>query len=114
MGRPAEAQKEIEGAGPLLAKSQNRRTLLDFEIVAARVSAANGEPTQTGDLEATLSKANQLGFVPQQFEARLALGELEMQSGKRVQGRARLTALEKDASAKGFLLIARKAAAAAK
>lgn len=44
----------------------------------------------------------------------LALGEIEMKSGKAAAGRARLEALEKDATAKGFLLIARKAAAALK
>jgi hypothetical protein len=36
-----------------------------------------------------------------------------MKSGKTTAGRARLAALEKDATAKGFLLIARKAHAAA-
>jgi hypothetical protein len=35
-----------------------------------------------------------------------------MRSGQAVAGRSRLTALEKDATAKGFLLIAHKAAQA--
>jgi hypothetical protein len=54
--------------------------------------------------------ATKHGFVPEQLEARLALGEIEMKSGASDAGRARLAALEKDAQAKGFLLIARKAA----
>jgi hypothetical protein len=37
---------------------------------------------------------------------------MEVKSGRAAAGRARLQALEKDATAKGFLLIARKAAAA--
>ncbi len=46
--------------------------------------------------------------------ARLALGEREMKSGNAAEGKARLTALQKDAKAKGFNLVARKAGAAAK
>ena len=44
-----------------------------------------------------------------QLEADLALGETEMKAGAKDAGRVRLLALEKDATAKGFLLIARKA-----
>ncbi len=47
-----------------------------------------------------------------QSSDRLALGEIEMKSAQTAAGRARLEALEKDATAKGFLLIARKAALA--
>lgn len=46
------------------------------------------------------------------YAARLALGEIEMTSGSAAEGRARLVALEKEAAAKGFRLIAQKAAAA--
>ena len=49
-----------------------------------------------------------------QFEAALALGQIEIEAGKTSAGRARLQALEKDATAHGFLLIAKKAAAARK
>ena len=47
-----------------------------------------------------------------QFEARLALGELEKKSGHIGAAQAQLASLEKAARAKGFGLIARKAAAA--
>ena len=49
-----------------------------------------------------------------ELEARLALGEIEVKSGHTASGQARLLALEKDAGAKGFLLVARKAAAGRK
>lgn len=65
-------------------------------------------------LKATLAEAIRFGFVSQQFEARLNLGEIEMKSGQIAAGRARLEALGKEAWTKGFLLIARNAAAAAK
>jgi hypothetical protein len=50
--------------------------------------------------------------VSYQFEIRLALGEIEMKSGQTASGAAHLKSLEKDATAKGFLLISRKAKAA--
>jgi hypothetical protein len=46
------------------------------------------------------------------FEARLALGEIEMASGRAAAGRSHLAALERDAKAKGLLRIARRAASA--
>jgi len=113
MGNPAEAQREIARVAGLVAKNQNRDARLQMAIVAARVRAALGKPAEASkSLEATLAEATKYGFVGDQFEARLALGEVEMKSGKVAAGRAHLEALEKDAIAKGFGLIARKAAAA--
>jgi hypothetical protein len=60
---------------------------------------------------ADAAKQNLTGI---QLEARLAQGEVEMKSGDRTNGRSHLAALKKDATAKGFLLIALKAAAAGK
>ena len=56
-----------------------------------------------------LTEARKYGYLIYEYKARLALGEVEVKSGKMTAGRARLTALEKDASRTGFLLIARKA-----
>ena len=58
------------------------------------------------------AEATKAGLVRLQFEARLALGEIELKSGASAAGRARLSALAAEATAKGFGLIARKAAAA--
>ncbi len=52
-----------------------------------------------------------VGSYGRQLEARLALGEIEMKSGKTAAGRARLEALEAEARTKGYKLIARKATA---
>lgn len=46
------------------------------------------------------------------MEARLALGEAEMRAGNSVEGRTQLFLLRKEAAARGFMLIAEKAAAA--
>ena len=47
-----------------------------------------------------------------ELDARLALAEIEIKSGQATTGRAHLAALETDAKAKGYNLIARKAAIA--
>ena len=56
-----------------------------------------------------LLEAKKYGYLSYEYQARLALGEVEMKAGKAAAGRARLAALEKDATGTGFLLIARKA-----
>jgi len=63
----------------------------------------------TKRLKAIAVDAATSGFLLGQFESRLALGEIEMKSGQIAAGRTRLAALEKEASEKGFILIARKA-----
>jgi hypothetical protein len=68
----------------------------------------------TRTLDATLADGKKFSFLEYELEARLALGEIEIKSGKSASGRARLEALEKDARAKGFGLIAREAAEALK
>jgi len=112
-GNPAGAQKELDAAKPLVAKSQNRGVRLKMAIVSAQIHAASGQPSEAGKaLDAAVTEAKQSGFLGYQFEARLALGEIEMKAGQTAAGRDRLARLDKDARAKGFLLIARKAASA--
>jgi len=57
-------------------------------------------------------EAQSLGFVAFEFDARLALAELEKNSQHNTLARTELTSLENTARAKGFDLVARKAAAA--
>jgi hypothetical protein len=47
-----------------------------------------------------------------QLDARSALAEIEMKSGQAMEGRAHLAAIKADAKAKGYNLIACKAATA--
>jgi hypothetical protein len=82
-------------------------------ISAGRIRAAEGKPDAASSLRSVIGEATRLGFVPFQLEARLALGELEMKLGANDTGRADLKSLEKDATARNFLLIARKAHTAA-
>ena len=96
-------------------KSQNLLVRLSVAVTAARVDAAlRKRDAARTSLEATLSEATKTGLRVTEFEARLALGELEMAGSNPAAGRARLAALEKEAADRSFGLISRKAAAAMK
>jgi hypothetical protein len=100
---------EIRGA---VTHTQNPAIRLRFAIAAARAGAANAT-TRRGarsDLVAAAGRAAKLGFLPLEYEARLARGEMEIQDDF-AAGTHTLAALEKDAHGHGFELIARKAAA---
>jgi tetratricopeptide (TPR) repeat protein len=112
-GKSNEAQQAIATALTLSAKSRNVIVHMSLEIQDAYVRAA-AKDFDAAALSArhVLAEATKLGFVRVQFEASLALGEIEIKAGHRVVARAMLERVEKDARAKGFELIARKAAAA--
>jgi tetratricopeptide (TPR) repeat protein/TolB-like protein len=112
-GKPAEALQAIERAAQLSAKTQNIAVRRTVALSAARVRAAAGAPTAglVRGLEEAQAAAAKAGLFGPQLHIRLALGEVLLRSGH-AAGRARIEALEKDARDKGFLLVARKAAAA--
>jgi tetratricopeptide (TPR) repeat protein len=115
-GKYPAAHEAIAGAKALLNKSEDLDAHFSFRITAARVRQASGRPSDrleaAKSLEAVLGEAKKTGFLGHELEAGLALGEIELQSGNIAQARRRLEALEKQAAAQGFGLIARKAAAA--
>jgi hypothetical protein len=83
-------------------------------LANGRVLAASGKSAEAlPHLEAVLTEAKKYGYLIYEYQARLAFGEVEMKSGKASAGRARLAALDKDATRTGFILIARKAEKAA-
>jgi len=111
--KPAEAGKQIELAAGLAGRSPAVEVRLSYAIVEARIKAATGKVAESeGILEAGLAEASKHGYLGSEYEIELALGEIEMKSGNIAAGRRRLDDLEKDARARGFLLVARKAAAA--
>jgi hypothetical protein len=80
-------------------------------LIFARVQAARGNrPGALQSLRALLREAESVGDL-HAFEARLGLGEVEIQAG-RPEGRSRLEHLERDARSRGFARIARLARAA--
>jgi tetratricopeptide (TPR) repeat protein len=114
-GKVPAAKEAAQHALSLAAKSQNPDIRWRTAITAARVetsgqdAAAYGSAAQK-ELAAIITKSRELGYMGIELDARLALAEIEMKAGQSAAGRAHLTAIEADARAKGYTLIARKAA----
>jgi hypothetical protein len=113
-GRRNEAQEEIGRADEVAQKTLDRDLRLSVSITAARIRGASGQPTEREEaiknLQRIIDEAKAFGFVGRQFEARLAVTEIEKQVGE-VQRIDRLDILQKDAQIKGYNLIAMKVAA---
>lgn len=109
-GKRSEAGQTAEQAAKLLPAIQDPGMRLALRISGAEAHAALGQPAESEAAEALL-EATKLGYVGYQFEARLVLAKAELAAGQASASRAHLAALEKDAKAKGYGLIARKAAA---
>ena len=106
-----EARRAHDRASVLAPKVEFRQLRLTTAIMLARANALMGRRAEAiKSLQAPLAEAIQLGLVTHQLEIRLALGEMEIQSGNAAKGRARLAELRSDAAARGYRLIARKAA----
>jgi hypothetical protein len=88
----------------------HRKRSIALERFRARVQAASPQGSDRaqviGVFEAVVAEAAKARMLHDELEARLALGEIEMKSGKTHEGRARLVTLERDATAQGFGLIA--------
>lgn len=109
-GRAAEAERTINNETSLL-KTANVGARVNFQLVAAQVAAANGRTQEAQrELTAVLAEAKKYHAVEHELEARLALGELALLAHPSL-ARIELSALEQAARHKGFLLIAKKAAA---
>ncbi len=109
LGRNGEAQESATRARTLL-RGTDLNEGLPAEIACARADAASGRGDQARrEVEAILQKAVRIGWVNFQLDARLALAEIDLNSVDRARGRTELQALARDASAKGFERIAKRA-----
>ncbi len=108
-GETRPAQANLERAQELLEGSGNVELGLSVELHAARAAGAAGDAgTALERLERVRSKAIATSMAELELAARLARSELELAGG--VTGwRDRLIALEREAAATGFDLIASKA-----
>ncbi|MGB8541434.1 MAG: hypothetical protein WCD49_07325, partial [Candidatus Acidiferrales bacterium] len=110
-GKKAEAKMEVDRAQPLATKSQNRFASLQFALASASFFLSSDDPESSRTrLQQILKEAREHGYLGVEFEARFALAELDKKSGRGADAQAQLTSLERAANAKGFGLIARKAA----
>jgi tetratricopeptide (TPR) repeat protein/class 3 adenylate cyclase/TolB-like protein len=119
-GRTADAKSELRAAKVLARSVHNYDRSTQLAIVTARVRAAqnfantNAVRVAKQELLAVEYKAKQYGWIGAELDARFAAAEIEMKSGQSASGRSHLLAVENDARSKGLILVARKAAAAAK
>jgi tetratricopeptide (TPR) repeat protein/tRNA A-37 threonylcarbamoyl transferase component Bud32 len=112
-GRLDDAAGALARARPLAAASQHEGVRREVLLASATLRAARGEAAAAAKsvAEAVL-RAEEKGLIAFSLEARLLEGEFLAKAGARDAARAKLAALEKDASARGFRRIARRAAAA--
>ncbi len=113
-GRGDEAAAAIAPASEAAPRLQHALIRLAVRTAEGRVLVASGRGAEgIRKLEAAVGEAARLGLVPESFVARLALGEARLRQGQAGAPRDALRTLAKDAEARGFLLVARRAAAAA-
>ncbi len=118
-GKAAAATEAMQHARSLADKSQNPEIRWRTAIAAARINTAGKDAAHPAagiaarkELAAIITKSRELGYMGIELDARLALAEIKMKAGQITAGRAHLAAIEADAKAKGYILVARKAAVA--
>ncbi len=118
-GKAAGAKDAMQHARFLAAKSQNPEIRWRTAIASARVESSEKDVAHSAagiatrkDLAAIIAKSRELGYQGIELDARLAIAEIEMKAGQLTAGRAHLATIEADAKAKGYKLVARKAAVA--
>jgi tetratricopeptide (TPR) repeat protein len=115
-GKSEDALAASEQALSISSKS-DPSVRLSVAVTASRIRFAaghgEGRAKSFNELARTIAEARAFHYLGVQLEGQLALGEVEVQSGSLKGGRARLRAVEKDASKRGFALVARKAKAVA-
>ncbi|MGC9951471.1 MAG: tetratricopeptide repeat protein [Bryobacteraceae bacterium] len=116
-GRISDAQAGIGRAQSYLGARKAADSLFNISITGARVQAATAGYRDRANvnaairsLDAAIAEARRSRFAGVPLAARLARGEIRMRSGRVGEGRAELRALAKEAAAKGYGLLARKAA----
>jgi len=118
-GKLSEAEAAIGRATALSRHTANLPLGFDISITTARVSVAGKKPPNVlsaekaeKNLELSLALARKCGYLEYEYKIGLAIGEVELKSGKTREGRSRLEALADAAKARGFGLVAHQATAA--
>jgi eukaryotic-like serine/threonine-protein kinase len=110
--KTADARAAAEQARALAEKSKERRARWGAARAAARVRAATGSAAdQTAAvlaLDAAAAEAAKAGYLGVSLELRLAAGQVEKAAGRAASARTRLGLVAKEATAKGFGLIAQQ------
>jgi tetratricopeptide (TPR) repeat protein len=109
------ALKASEAASTALGRRITLETKLILKIQKARILAASAHAEERKQAELlfheTIDESRRIGLLSGEFEARLALSELDLSLGHIASARAKFETLQKEAAGKGWLTVARKAAA---
>lgn len=111
-GRFEEALATAEKALSASAKA-NPNFRLSAKVTATPIRVAAGHSTvaqATENLNRAISEARRFGYIATALEAMVDLGELEMRSGAVALGRSQLQVVRKEASRRGFRVLAQRAA----
>jgi DNA-binding winged helix-turn-helix (wHTH) protein/tetratricopeptide (TPR) repeat protein len=113
--KTSDANRVLLRAVTLAAKSYDPTIRFDVALATAYVQGAEHRLNDASrTVRSALRSAVTMGCVRCQLEARLELGEIEIQSGNAEQGYAQLHELADEAGRRGFRLIAERAAADAR
>ena len=113
-GKLAEAKENISQAIRFAEHSHDMDISLMSWVTASRIDAISPNPAQRKEAERRLNalilQAKAAEFIYAALEARLALGEMELNSTNPTAGRGHLDTLRKEAASQGFHLIVQRAA----
>jgi DNA-binding winged helix-turn-helix (wHTH) protein/tetratricopeptide (TPR) repeat protein len=119
-GKLNEARAALNRAKDLARGTANLPLSFEIADTSARLAIAGAHASTSSaakaerELESSLAVARKSGYLEYQYRLRLALGEIEMESGAVSRGEASLKAVAAEASSKGFNLVAREATSASK
>ncbi len=114
-GHVAEAEPAAERAVALASLTDSRVSHFEAILASSLTKVQSGKAFDAlRDLQTMLAASRKMGFRSYEYQALLVIGEIELHSGTPTKGRARLAQLERNARARGFGLIALKAASAMK
>jgi tetratricopeptide (TPR) repeat protein len=106
----AEAESFANKAVDLSLKNPDRTSRFEASLAKASVLLEKNRYADANKLASgVLAEAKKFGYLSYELEAQLITAEIEVSSGKTAAGKARLQALQQQASAKGFNLVAQKA-----
>jgi tetratricopeptide (TPR) repeat protein len=110
--KTADAAKMLGQTTVLSTKSYDPTVRFDVALATAHLRAAQLRFDEARrSLGPALQRADAIGCIRCQLQARLELGEIEIQAGNAERGHAQLSSLAKEAGRRGFRLIAEHAAA---
>jgi serine/threonine protein kinase/tetratricopeptide (TPR) repeat protein len=108
-GSSERARAAIERVTALLPRVATRAVRLRLVVTRAQVDAASGRPSVAlTSARSAILEAQRFDLGVIEFEARLVVARIELDTGGAGQARARLQALEREAADKGLGLIARR------